>query len=98
MTENESTDTAFTEDDLISLGKKLATLDLTEPERAALAELISDEDVGGFGRARFDIVGGIKLGYQAQVGGRHGFRDPSVNQLQADGIVGMATDMKPGRF
>ncbi len=43
MTTNDEME--FGEDDLISLGQKLASLDLTEPERAALGALISDDDV-----------------------------------------------------
>ena len=50
----------FDENDLVSLGKKLAALDLTEREQAALGEVLSDDDVQGF--ARFDIVGSLKLG------------------------------------
>lgn len=97
MADNEQAGGAFSEEDLISLGKKLATLELTEPERAALAELISDDDVSGFGRARFDIVGGIRLGFRAN-SGRHGIRAQQRKPLIVDGDFGPATELKPGRF
>lgn len=80
MATNE-TNQPYTENDLISLGKKLATLDLTDSERAALGDLISDDDVGGFGRARFDIAGGIRIGFRrvgGRFGARHGGQSPAI--------------------
>lgn len=92
--------TSFNESDLISLGEKLAALDLTEPERAALGALISDDDVVGFGR--FDIIGGIRVGIR-KGGQRFDVRGPSGNPgVRADGlraqpIIGGGLP-KPGRF
>ncbi len=92
---------AFEESDLVTLGEKLASLDLTEPERAALAALVSDDDVGGFGRygSRFDILGGIRkgMGFRRQqdpLGKRAGVR---ANNLTADWAVNVQPP-KPGRF
>lgn len=86
MEYNDAGEGAFGESDLISLGQKLATLDLTDRERAALGALLSDEDVGGYGRyARFNIAGGIRTGFRTfgRAGrtpgiraGRAGFRAP----------------------
>ena len=88
---------AFDEDDLRSLGHKLAQLDLTDRERAAMAALLSDDEVAGF--ARLNIIGAIRVGvieYQdgddlfvRPKGGHHG--------LRADGVVGPKT-FTPGRF
>jgi len=87
----------FDEADLISLGEKLASLDLTEPERTALGALISDDDVAGFGR--FDIVGGIRVGIR-NVRGRSS--DPGVFGVRVPGVrakpvIGDGLP-KPGRF
>lgn len=92
--------TQFDEADLISLGEKLAALDLTEPERAALGTLISDDDVAGY--ARFDIIGGIRAGMiknGGRFGVRVGLRQPNVRVpgVRADPIVGGDLP-KPGRF
>ena len=97
--ETDSGGTGFEESDLISLGQKLAALDLTEPERAALGALISDDDVGGFGRfGRFDIIGGIRVGLR-KGSGRFGVRDPHVRHpgVRANPIIGGGLP-KPGRF
>ena len=94
MTTNEEAEANFDESDLISLGQKLASLELTEPERAALAALISDDDVTGF--ARFNIAGGIRLGFR---------RASEPLGIRADGVRVEHTDWagnidlpKPGRF
>ena len=98
MAANEQTNGPYSEDDLISLGKKLASLELTDPERAALGALISDDDVGGFGRAgRFggiDLIAGIRVGFRAVPGPSSdpGARGVRADWNQASGI------RKPGRF
>lgn len=100
MATNDSTNQAYTESDLISLGEKLAALELTKPERAALGDLISDDDVGGFGRFGIDLIGGIRKGFDLQQGrfglraGRHGVR---AQGLRAD-LPGRGDVTKPGRF
>jgi hypothetical protein len=85
----------FDESDLISLGQKLASLDLTEPERSALGALISDDDVIGFGR--FDLLGGVRIGLRkggSPLGKRFNVRVPG---LRANPLIG--DDLpKPGRF
>lgn len=86
----------YTEDDLISLGKKLAELELTDSERAALGDLISDDDVGGFGRTRFDLAGGIRVGFRL-AGGRLGSRKSPTAGYRADWTEPGGI-RKPGRF
>ena len=90
-------DMQFDEADLISLGEKLASLDLTEPERAALAAVISDDDVVGFGR--FDIIGGIRKGVRNVRGpaGEPGVFGARVPGVRAKPIIGDQLP-KPGRF
>jgi hypothetical protein len=93
---NDSTNQAYTETDLISLGEKLATLELTEPERAALGDLLSDDEVAGFGRFGIDLVGGIRVGLRAK-SVRGPASDPGVHGIRANTFdIGDAT--KPGRF
>jgi hypothetical protein len=94
MATNEEKEAGFAESDLISLGQKLASLELTEPERAALAALISDDDVVGF--ARYNIAGSIRLGFR---------RAYKPRGKRADGLRADNTDWagnidlpKPGRF
>ena len=94
MATNEETGADFEESDLISLGQKLASLELTEPERAALAALISDDDVAGFGR--YNIAGGIRLGFRRAY-------DPAGKRF--DGVRAEGSNWtsnieppKPGRF
>lgn len=93
-------ETEFEESDLISLGQKLAALELTEPERAALGALISDDDVAGF--RRFDLIGGIRAGVRKgneRLGKRFGLRDlgARVPGVRANPIIGGGIP-KPGRF
>ena len=47
---------AFDEDDVSSVAEKMAGLDLSDREIAALVALLSDDDVGGYGR--FNRLGG----------------------------------------
>lgn len=98
MAEHHETPTAFTEDDLVSLGRKLAALDLTDGERAAMAELMSDNDVGGFGRARFDIVSGIRKGFRVPGVRVPGVRVPGAESISRDDDFGPGLNLKPGRF
>ena len=60
------TDATFTETDVISLGEKLASLRLTDGERAALAHLINEAnepEVAAFGRFNFGarLARGIRI-------------------------------------
>ena len=100
MATNDNAKPVYTESDLISLGEKLAALELTEPERAALGDLISDDDVGGFGRYGIDLAAGIRMGFRAKradFGGRAGRIGLSVPDGRADfGQPGGVR--KPGRF
>ena len=96
---SEATDnvTEFSEDDLFSLGQKLAALDLTDAERAALAALVDDNDVGGFGRfgVRFDIVGDIRKGMGLRRRDTSGKR---ADNIMADWATNVQQQPKPGRF
>ena len=96
MTTND--EIAFDETDLVSLRQKLASLDLTEPERAALGALMSDDDVTGFGR--FDLLGGIRMGLRkgpAPVGARFNVRASGLQAMQTVGEDAQLA-IKPGRF
>ena len=97
MATDDNTNLAYTETDLVSLGRKLATLELTEPERAALGDLISDDEVAGFGRFAIDLVGGIRLGLRATSTGRLGLRDQGRHGIRAATATPVNTT-QPGRF
>jgi len=86
----------FDEDDLRSLGEKLAALDLTDRERAAMASLLADEDVSGFGTG-FDVIGGIRKGYIAPRDIPDWFTKGGPHGLQAD-ESGPASEGDPGPF
>ncbi len=94
MATNERTEANFDESDLISLGQKLASLELTEPERAALATLISDDDVAGF--ARFNIADGIRLGFRRAYEPR-GIRATGLREGGSHWTSNIEPP-KPGRF
>ena len=103
MATNDETTAEFNEDDLVSLGEKLAALELTDGEQAALAALIGDDDVAGFGRfGRLNIAGGIRIGYRAKGGSVSGIRDPDLRKpgVPAESIDsgGIGEVFVPGRI
>ena len=86
----------FDEEDLRSLGEKLAALDLTDRERAAMAALLADDDVGGFG-GRFDVIGGIRKGYIVTQDLQDWFTKQGPHGLRTDD-TGPTSNFRPGRF
>ena len=91
-----SDEQSFDEHDLRSLGEKLAALDLTDRERAAMAALLAEDDVGGYG-TRFDIVGGVRKGFLETGEVRDWFTRQGPHGLRSDDTGG-SQGFRPGRF